>query len=144
MSRSEIISIVAVCISLLSLAATIFFNLRDRARLVTSSEFYPWYEGQAASVHISIANAGRRPVVLRMWVGAKGKTEWVGTYLGEKGGGLRLAEHDRHDFELKKSDLLAVTPSEAFMIEDVWYEDNIGRRYKVKNVKSNLAALDAT
>jgi len=144
LSRAEIISVVALLVSILGISSSFYFGLRDRARLVTASKFYPWHEGQEAHVCISIANAGRRPVVLRMWVGAEREDHWAGMFLRDAGQGLRLAEHDRHDLRLTKSDLCAITPGDDVLIQDVWYEDNIGNLYKINAVKHHIAQLRDT
>jgi len=76
-----------------------------------------------------------------MWVGAESKENWVGRYLGEGGIGLRLAEHEKHEFKLEKDDLFEVTPDGDVLIGDLWFEDTLGRRHLVKNAKRNLQQL---
>lgn len=143
MSRAEIISVLALLISAASLGTSIFSSLRDRARLVTSSQFQPAWDEDSAHVAVSVVNAGRRPVILRMWVGAESKDNWVGTYLGEEKVGLRLGEHERHEFKLEKHNLLEITPDGDVSIQDLWFEDTLGRRHIVVGAKENLAKLRA-
>lgn len=141
MPRAEIISIVALLVSLGSLATTFYFNLRDRARLVAKSTFYVGYDGEGPSITISIVNSGRRPATLHMWAGTDGSKNWVGTLLNSKDGGLRLAEHERYEMRLKRSDLTGFTPDDDIEFTDLWFEDSLGRRHTVVNAKKHIAML---
>lgn len=143
MNSSEIISIVALGVSGASLVFSGAFNLRDRSRLVTKSQHFPHRDGTPASMRVSIVNAGRRPVVLRMWGGSGADGNWIGTLLGEMKSGLRLAEHEHHEFTLRKDDLLLLGPEEDVEISDIWFEDTLGRRHVVKEAKKNIAKLRA-
>lgn len=144
MTRAEIISVLALVVSIASFCSSVLLGLRDRGRLVTASKFLPHWEGNPAHVLVSVVNAGRRPVILRMWAGAASKKDWVGTCLGEQGSGMRLGEHERHEFKLEKHDLLVATPDYDVLIEDLWFEDTLGRRHIVAGAKANLAKLLAT
>jgi hypothetical protein len=128
---TEIISLVALVISLAILTVTLYFNLRDKARVVAKSTYYPGYEGATPHLAVHIVNAGRRSIVIRLWVGANRNDKWVGTSLNDKNGGHRLAEYERYDFNLWRENLLAMTPDEDFVIETLWLEDTLGRRYIV-------------
>ncbi|MGJ7498230.1 hypothetical protein ACSFA8_24635 [Variovorax sp. RT4R15] len=138
------ISIVALVVSLVSLGFSAYFGLRDRASLRTKSSFTEGWEGGAPSVVSTIVNAGRRPVVIRMWAGAESDKNWVGTYIGVEERGLRLGEHERYDLRLHRQDLYATTPDDEFWIKDLWFEDTLGRRHKVKDAKANIAKLRAS
>lgn len=147
MNSAEVTSISALVISIGSLAASLYFNLRDRARVVARSQYHSGYEGDEPTVSVSVVNAGRRPIVLRMWAGADEKSNWVGSILNSKEGGHRLAEHERYDLSLNRNDLVAYTPNDNFVFTDIWFEDTLGRRYSVANAKKNLRKLwgrDAT
>ena len=141
MTRAELISIVALLISLGSAAATIYFNLRDRARLVVKSTFYSGYDGEMPSMTVSVVNGGRRPAVLRMWAGTDGTKHWAGTLLNSSEGGLRLAEHERYELRLSKDDLTEVTPDHEIVFTDLWFEDTLGRRHFVVDAKKHIAML---
>ena len=141
MNRAEIISAIALFVSILSLLASVLFNLRDRAHVIATCRFMPWWEENSAHVSVTVVNAGRRPIILRMWAGAESKEKWVGTSLGERGTGLRLAEHETYEFSIQKHELIAVTPDEDVSIQDLWFEDTLGRRHPVKDAKANLARL---
>jgi len=144
MTRAEFIAALALVVSALSFGVSVFSSWRDRARLVTSSRFIAWWDDNDAHVNVFVVNTGRRPLILRMWVGAESKDNWVGTYLGTEKSGLRLGEHERHEFKLKKQDLLEFTPDGDVSIQDLWFEDTLGRRHLVKGARENLAKLRAS
>ena len=141
MSNAETISVIALFVSLCSFAATLFFNLRDRAHVITKSTYYPGYEGDSPKLAISIVNAGRRPIVLRMWAGSDGGSGWVGTKLRPQDGGMRLAEHEMHEVILSATDLIGETPDESMHFSSLWFEDTLGRRHFVANAEKNIARL---
>lgn len=141
MTRAEIISIAALLISLGSLGFSVFFNLRDRANLKATSRFSPASESGPACVYFTVVNAGRRPIILRMWGGTSCQGQSVGTFFGKEQSGLRLGEHERFDHSMEKQDLHEQTPEDEIIYADLWVEDTLGRRYSVKDAKNNLALL---
>lgn len=141
MTRAEIISVVALVVSIASVAFSFYFNYRDRARPKATSKFYPGHDYGLPHISVTIVNAGRRPFILRMWGGSDEKGEWVGTFLGEGKSGLRLGEHERHDLSLEKNDLLADTPDGGILFHDLWVEDSLGRRHPIKDAKANVKLL---
>ena len=144
MSGTLATAIIAICVSLLSFGCSLYFGLRDRAKIVTRSKFYGGVYGDRPSMVFSIVNAGRRPVVIRMWAGqAATDTDWVGTYLGEGKAGLRLGEHDHHEITLHHEDLLGEAPGNEVCFADLWFEDSLVRHYPVKDAKANIALLFA-
>jgi hypothetical protein len=143
MNLSDIISAVALVVAVASLALSAFTLLQDRACLVTKSQHFPHREGYPARMSVSVVNAGRRPVILRMWGSHDADGHWAGTLLGKDAKGLRLAENERHEFVLLKEDLLQVTPDEDVELCDIWFEDTVGRRYVVKEAKKNIVRLRA-
>ena len=142
MVGAEVISIIALVVSTVSLSLATYFGLRDRASVRTTSNFHAERESGSAHVSVSIVNAGRRPIVLRMWAGADGSNNWVGTFLGYEQNGLRLAEHERYNMRLARHDLYASIADDDLWFSDLWFEDTLGRRYKVKHAKANLAKLN--
>ena len=83
-------------------------------------------------------------MILRMWAGANKDGNYVGTFLGKGKAGLRLAEHERHDFTIFKEDLIGITPENDVHFDDLWFEDTLGRRHFVKNAKANIQSLRAS
>ena len=142
MARAEIISVIALLVSIGSLGFFIYFNYRDRAHLKATSRFYPG-DPDYGPPHISvtIVNAGRRPIILRMWGGTDKEDHWVGHFLGEGKSGLRLGEHERHDLSLEKDDLFAATLTDDVLFENLWVEDSLGRRHPIKDAKANVKQL---
>jgi hypothetical protein len=143
MSNSELISLVALVVACVSLIATLYVNFRDTASLKATSVYVPYWEENPAHMNISIVNAGRRPVILRMFVKAESKAKWVGTFLDKDDGGLRLGEHERYETKLEEHELVEQTPDEEVTINDLWFEDTLGRRHAVKNAKLSLKQLRA-
>lgn len=141
MTRAEWIAIAALFVSVVSIVTTIYFNLRDRARLVAKSTFYPGWNGDVPSMSVSIVNKGRRPAVLHMWGGVDGENTWAGTVLNSKEGGLRLGEHARHELRLTKTDLIQDTPDGEIVFTDIWFEDTLGRRHFVLNARKHIALM---
>src|SRR6266404_3009204 len=141
MERPEIISVLALLLSVISLGFSVYFNFRDRANIKTSSKFYAASEFGSASFHFTVVNAGRRPIILRMRGGVDKNGSWVGTHLGKDQTGLRLGEHERLDHSMKRDDLFEQTPDDVITLVDLWVEDTLGRRYTIKDAKKNLALL---
>lgn len=142
MTRSELISMLALLVSFASLVVSVFFNLRDRQKLVASSKFIAFHpEYGPAHVDVAIVNAGRRPIILRMWGGSDNAGEWVGEYLGKEHAGLRLSEHERHDITVSKDDLYSSTPHSEIIYKVLWVEDSLGRRHVVKDSRRNVQLL---
>lgn len=73
--------------------------------------------------------------------GTDGSKRWSGTLLKSADGGQRLAEHERFEFQLLKTDLVAFTPEDDFVFKDLWIEDTLGRRYRIKDAKGNVGKL---
>lgn len=141
MATSELISSLALVVSILSAAFTIYFNFRDRPKLVVKSKFHSGYEPGDERMTVTIVNAGRRPIILRTWAGEDNTGEWVGTFLGENHAGLRLGENEHYEFSLLRHELGAYTPNSEVMFFDLWVEDSHGKRHRVKDAKANIERL---
>ena len=141
MMRSEIISVLALLLSVVSIGFSVYFNFRDRANIKTTSKFYPESDSGPASVHFTVVNAGRRPIILRMGGAVDKNGQWIGTCLGKDESGLRLGEHERFDRDMEKIDLVEQTPEGVITKADLWVEDTLGRRYPIRDAKKNLALL---
>jgi hypothetical protein len=141
MTRAEIVSTIALLVSIVSLSFSIYFNFRDRARLVTRSSCVQGWDPGTAHVAATVVNAGRRPIILRMWAGVDDHGQWVGTYFAHEKGGLRLAEHELSVITITAEDLCAQTPDGELWIKDMWIEDSLGRRYPIKDARKHIAEL---
>ena len=142
-TRAEIIAVFALVVSVSSLGFSIFVGLRDRSRLVATSRFSATSEYGPARLHISVVNAGRRPIVVRMLVAVCDDDDWFGDFLGDHKVGLRLGEHERHDITLEKSDLLGGRESDL-IATDFQIEDSLGRRHSVRDAKKHVGLLLAS
>jgi hypothetical protein len=142
---------VAIVFSSLALYVSILNYRRDRAILVATSHFYQAHEHSPASLSIKIVNAGRRPIILSTWVGAESKQgRWgrrkvvaaVGSFF-DSTHGLTLGERQRHRFTLEAEELISsVGDGEIIEIDDIWIEDTLGHKHKVKDVRENIAKLN--
>jgi hypothetical protein len=75
-------------------------------------------------------------------VGTSDKGTSVGKYLGKRNSGLRLAEHERVEVNLEAEDAIGMTAEEGSIVfTDLWVEDSLGRRYRVKNAREHLGVL---
>jgi hypothetical protein len=137
MNISVWISIAALVISLTSLVSSIYFNSKERASLKTTSVLYRGDDEIEPKISVSAVNAGRRPLVLRMLVGTDDAGEWVGTYMGDKEHGKRLGEHERFELTLTCSDL-GFFHEEIVEFTELWFEDSIGRRHRIKDSRRNI------
>jgi hypothetical protein len=75
-----------------------------------------------------------------MWGGTDGK-EWSGSFFGNEKEGLRLGEHEMHDFSIDREGLFNPTPHVDIVYADLWVEDTLGTRHKIKGAKANVAKL---
>jgi hypothetical protein len=133
---------IAIVISVGSLLVSGFNYFRDRAVLKATSRFIEPPEDNPY-VYVRIVNKGRRPIILRMWGGTDGK-EWSGRFFDKAKEGLRLAEHEMHDFTIDRDGLYNPTPDADIVYSDLWVEDTLGRRHKIKGAKANVAKLWAS
>jgi len=139
MTRVEIIAILALIISMISLGFSAYFGLRDRGRLRATSRFFPASEHGPIRIVVTLVNTGRRPILLRLIGGSDGKGKWSGHYLGDDKTGLRLGEHERHELTLEREDLVFFHPEDDdFIFETLWVEDSLGRRHAVRDGKINI------
>ena len=132
----------ATGISALALIVSSLNYFRDRAWLKATCKFVQPPD-ENPYVYVRIVNKGRRPIILRMWGGSDG-TEWSGSFFGNEKEGLRLAEHEMHEFTIDREGLYNPTPEADIVYSDLWLEDTLGRRHKIKGAKGNVARLRAS
>jgi hypothetical protein len=138
---SIIVSIIALVVSVGSLSVSTYVALRDRARLRAKSTFRNW-ENRPASIEVEAVSVGRRPVILTTIAGHYEDGDRCFTDIGEDKTGIRLQEHERFSEDLTDGppDLLFHPRSKA-RLTDLWFEDTLRRRYRVKNAKKHLKRL---
>jgi hypothetical protein len=138
----EVVGIVGLVSGVTGTVLGVMNYMRDRGRLRASSHFAPASEyGGPACVTVTIVNAGRRPLILRMWGGTDTSGNWVGTFLGKGDTGLRLGEHEMHNFTLARDAAIDFTPDGVVAFEDLWIEDSLGRRHRIRDAKAALKQL---
>lgn len=133
-------SCAALCISIGSLVVSTLNYRRDRAKLRVTSVFSPDDEYGLAIIRLSIANVGRRPVILRSWGGStNGGTSWSARYFGNFDEGLRLGENEAREVTLTRQDLVMGPDND--LLEDLWVEDSLGNRHSPKGARSQVSLL---
>src|SRR5262245_45948108 len=103
---SDVISILALFISMISLAISWFFNFRDKADLKIIGKFFvshPDYD--RAHINVKVVNSGRRPMILTLFGGDLKGGGYCGTSLGKDHKGLRLDEHESYETKVYVEDL---------------------------------------
>lgn len=141
MTKFEILSICVSGLAFIAAIVSLYLHFQDRPSLKIISKFVPGSGYGAAYIAVSIINAGKRPLIVRMWGGNGENGNWVGEFLGEKKKGLRLAEKERHDMALKKDDMFATTPGDKVIFNELWIEDSLGKRHAVPNSKEYVSKL---
>jgi hypothetical protein len=140
---TEIISIFALVISGISLWLSFHFGYRDKAILKIQSRFTPFHSDyDRAHINIKIVNAGRRPTILKLFGGDTTKNGYHATFLNSKQNGLRLDEHEMHEENVYANDMWGIDPDgEEWEYTNLWFEDTLGQRHKVKNSEKTLRLL---
>lgn len=141
---SDLIALIALGVSVLSLMISGLSYLRDRTRIITSSTFYDRYEDfNEPYIRIRVVNHGRRVAVLRMVGGTVERGKWSATYLkNNKQDGLTLSENQFYEKEFYRHDLYHTAPdSEIVPFQELWVEDSIGKRHEIRGSKSNIKKL---
>ena len=143
MEASIYLSACAIGISFVSLAWAIHIGRRDRGKLKTSSRLRrfglgPEDEEYEEYLEVKAVNCGRRPIILTMLGADFPNGGWIGGHI--KDGMLRLAENEAFTKDIRPGDPDTM-PFEGEEVIDLWFEDTLGRRYKVKDAKKNLKKL---
>ncbi len=139
---AEIVSTIALLVSLASLAVGVVVASRDRPRLKISARFIAASEYGPNRVQLRLANAGRRPVILRLLGGTTSDGKWSGVFLEREKGGLRLGENEVYEHTIDKEDTVSFHPEHDDLFYDrLWVEDSLGRRHKVPASQSLIKKL---
>ena len=143
MSKAEIISLLALLISIISLLTSAHFGWRDRGRLKTFCNFYPASEYGRAKIVVVIINTGRRPINLRLLGGTDRNGHWSGQFFGDYKEDFFLKEHGRHEVTMNIADLESFGDEDILEYVDLWIEDSLGSKYIVKNSLENIEKMRA-
>lgn len=142
LSFAEMASVVAICISLVSLGVSLYNALRDRAKLTIKSKVYPASEYGPDRIVVTMVNAGRRPVILRVIGGSDSHGHWGGSYLEQEKGGLRLGEHEHYEHKFEKEDTVLMVPEgDDLFFAELWVEDSLGIRHPIPESKAFIKRL---
>lgn len=151
MPDSTYISLIALGTSVLSLFVSIYNSGRDSARLRVTSRFVAAWQSFDAIIYVDIVNTGRRTMILDAHVsaatirnrfGLRKTVNWSGVYF-EYRKGLALAERETHTIEIRVPDLIHDSGEDMFECDDMWIEDTLGHRHKIKQIRPNIAKLKA-
>lgn len=135
------LSIVALTVSIASLGWAIYIGSRDRGRLKAYCKAYgDTASGGITHLEIRAVNHGRRPIILTMLVHSLSGGSWSGDHIEN----IRLCENEIHKIKLTYEDLYHFYPDEMEdeqMTVDLYLEDTLCRRFKVKDAKKNIRML---
>jgi len=141
MTKFEILSLGIASLAIIISFVSLYLNFQDKPSLKIISEFVPSSDFGPAYIALSIINAGKRPLIVRMWGGNDEDGNWVGTFLGDEKKGLRLGEKERHDIALYKKDMVAMMPDDDLTFCELWIEDSLGKRHAIANSKNYVTKL---
>lgn len=136
MSHSDAIALLALLVSVFSLLVSGFTAYVDRPRLKVTATVIEASEWGPARIRVVLINKGRRPVIVTMYGGVGEAGKWSGYLFSEAKGGIRLAEHERHEFDWTRDDLRGFAPAgpddmDDFEFRSLWVEDSLGQRHQV-------------
>jgi hypothetical protein len=145
MNTAEILSTIAIVISVAGTANSFYGTFRDRSRVKFKTRFIKESEQGPARLYVTVANAGRRPIVLRIKGGSTAEGRWSGEMLGDAAGGLRLGEGDHYDCTYFKHDVFYVDHEDNNFLpyESLWFEDSLGNRRVVPGSSEAINRLIA-
>jgi len=147
MQISDLISILALIVSLVSAGFSISFGLRDRAAIRVTSKFFPAEQDQEGPISapllvVEVANFGRRDVYLEYVYIQHGRSGHLSmaetTWEGDKYGRCRLGEGDKytHTFDPDSDGILKDQQGEE--ATDIFFQDSLNRRYHAREAERNI------
>ena len=138
---SDYLPHIAIGISLVSLGFSVTNFFRDTARLKIRSRFIEASDYGPERIIVSMMNAGRRTVIIRLIGGSEGK-KWGGTYIDYDAGGRRLGENEHFEYTFSKESVVQLMPEGDDLVFDVlWVEDSLGRRYSIPKSREHIKRL---
>lgn len=141
-SYSDILSSIAIVVSLGSLGVSAYVAFRDRPRLKVSGQFFRASRNDPSRIVLTLINVGQRPVILRQLGGTSKVGKWSVAFPGQGPGGLRLGEHERYEHTIKKEDTVSFdVDKDDTSLGSLWIEDSLGNRYHVPNSKEDIGRL---
>jgi len=128
----------AILISLISLGWSIHIGRRDRGKLKAISELCK-HEKYGTYLKVKAVNHGRRPILLTMLGTDLPDGSSYSTYLENQP--IRLGENELFVEDIGFNSFYVVSPDDYEIAINLWFEDTLGRRYKVKIAKKHLKKL---
>ncbi|MBI2286988.1 MAG: hypothetical protein HYU79_06050 [Nitrosomonadales bacterium] len=142
MSLSDYLSSAALFVSVVSLGVSIFYSQKDQMRLKAESKYFSGHpDYDRPHLNIRVINHGRRIAILRLFGGNTADGGWQGTVIGDQKRGLYLNEHEFYETKFYIEDIEATSPDSESEFVELWFEDSLGRRHKVKNSKKHIQHL---
>src|SRR6266436_203467 len=147
MQTSDILSVIALGVSLASFAVSAYIVWSDRGRIRARSIFFPAHKDEdsgkerPASMQVEAINLGRRTVILTLLSGEYEDGHTGGTYIGDYKKGIRLSENETFTEDVDQMHNLVFDHRNGVALVDLWFEDTPGRRYPVKGAKRDLDRL---
>src|SRR6266498_471031 len=135
MTPPEIISIIALSVSVASFTVSICVAVRDRARIRAKSTFVGSCHNvtenrrEPASIFVELVNKGRRPIIVKGFIRESRKRSMNWSRVGPRETGLDLGENGKYTTTIQASDCDA---GNGIFFTDMWFEDSLGNRYPVK------------
>jgi hypothetical protein len=138
LQTSDWFAATALLVSIVSIGISLYATLRDRVKIKAFSNLYtdPHHNPHTWIV-VTVVNHGRRTAVLTRFGGDFKGEGWQSTPLGDKGLGLHLAENEYHRIDLTPYGVLV-----GGKYVDLWFEDSLGRRHRVKNARKHLQEMN--
>lgn len=153
MQLSDLISILALIVSLVSAGFSISFGLRDRAAIRTTSKYLPAEQDQEGPISppvlvLEVANFGRRDVYLEYLYVQYGRSGHLSmaetTWEGDKFGRCRLGEGDKYTQAFDPDNDGILKDEQGEEATDIFFQDSLNRRYHARDagaqIKSYLEA----
>lgn len=139
---STLLSLSALIVSLISLAFSAHFGLRDRFKLVTECKFFADDEHGPAQIQLSVVNAGRRIAVLKYFGGDYSDGGGAGLMIGEDTSGLQLNEQEIYERRFNWDSLHEILDGGVVKtFKNFWVEDTLGRRHVIKGSRKSIKKL---
>jgi len=141
LTYANVLSTIALLVSLGSFMVAAYNAFRDRPRLKVTSTFYDASEWGPAHMSVAVVNKGRRPVILRL-IGGNSSSGSSGTYIEHDKGGLRLGEHERHEFKIDRDEAVHSGPDGPEDFYDrMWIEDSLGNQHSIPKSREYIARM---
>jgi hypothetical protein len=142
---AEILSTIALFISIASFGLSALSVFRDRPRVKVTSTFYAASDFNPDGIHVVVVNKGRRPVILRTVGGSGEGGGWSATSLATDKGGIRLGEHERWEHTIEPEHTVSINPEgEGMIFERMWIEDSLGNRHSIPRSREYVATLQSS